>query len=178
MLVEGKPHEAASRDTSRPVLCNVHLQTDPDGSRWLEATDSYCLVRVPVSDADEDEDGMIPAAAVKAATAPRAPGRVAANGHVEAIGKDGAVTRYDRPDGIFPNCRQLIPDAEPVFEFGVNVDLLVKVAKAIGTSQVRLSFVPARDADGPSNLRPISVRALQGGVHEARGLVMPIRLSS
>lgn len=179
MIVEGKPYEAAGKDDTRPVLTGVNLKTDADGRHFLEATDSYALVRIEVTDAEGDTDGLIPAAAVKTARMNKYNHELSANSVVEVTdGKTDAVLRFDRPEGQFPNAGALIPDDEDIgFRIGVNVQYLLKLAKALESDELELQFQNVPNGE-PNPLKPIRVKPIRSKTNvRGVGVVMPIRLS-
>lgn len=178
-----KVEKCASKDQTRPVLTALHVrETDDPAVGMLEATDSYVLVRVPVTLESGDVAGLVPASALVEArkTAGRlADARLSVNGDVAYTTKDGAEVHAPRPEGTFPRANELFPDGEVAFEIGVNPALLVAAAEAMGSPDgIRLTFVRKRgssietDAD---NLRPIKVQPLKG-VNGAEAIVMPIRI--
>lgn len=172
-----QPEACASKDASRPALQHVYLRIEEteDGRRgWLEATDSYCLSRLLVEVSEQDTEGFIPSTALVAARKVKAT-EIEADGSV-SFTADGVRQAYDRPDeGQFPNARQFFPDTESEFRFGVDVSLLVKAAKALGTEKIAVSFTAGADGS-PQMLRPLVVRRAKGCVDDAAVLVMPHRL--
>lgn len=170
-----QPWLACSKDKSRPVLCAVNLTINTiDGERvgFLDASNSYVMVRVPCELHADDTPGLILPAALKHAA------RTAAKGSLPEIAcvarkcetQDGYA--WPRPDGAFPDFDRISAshtDNKSVVEFGVNGDFLAAVSKALG----------ARNGVGMSVgsvLRPLNVRV--SGDDEAKGIVMPIRLHS
>jgi DNA polymerase III sliding clamp (beta) subunit (PCNA family) len=185
--VNGKIEKVASKDKTRPALTHVNLRTDADGSRWLEATDSYKLIRVPARGATaEDTDGPIPAAVFTAARWAAARGleresSIQANGSVSYELKEGGSASMPRPDGFqFPDCARLVPEPSAVvFEVGLNAKLLLELAQGLGSDIVRVSFVGSDDGS-PNALKPMIVRPQGGKVADAKsvGVLMPVRISS
>lgn len=196
---KAKPEKCASRDESRPVLTTVNLRvvkpagdvqpatdTSPEtfepGSGFLEATDSYKLVRVPVELEPGDVDGLISVESLQAARkSDRHNPRLSA-GEASADIPGGA--SYPRPfGGQFPNVDSLVPagawgtKSTTVWEIGFSAKLLYELAQGLGSDGVRISFQPSPDGTEPNPLRPITVRALRDGDPDAVGILMPIRLT-
>lgn len=219
-----KVDRVASKDQTRPVLTLVHLAemsptdmmrgevesapgegspTRKDARRgWLQATNSYTLVRVPVVLSDDDTPGFIPADAVRSAQKVRTRSSevevLSANGTARVV-SDGSAVEYVRPNaGQFPNVEQLIPptitDPSATRCVTFNVKHLVDLAAALGAEDVTFTMLDdgfkaetAAASKGkpsttmtPTYVRPIFVEAGRGGrnveVHDGRhGLLMPIR---
>lgn len=181
--------EAASKDRSRPVLnaVNLRIESAPDGSRvgWLEATDSFQLVRVKVDElARDDAAGLIDPEALKDA----AKNARTTLGYCELDCSEASKTTsadgfrsWPRPEGHFPEADRLIlrdENGQPtgageheggVVAFGIDAALLVKITKATGARRgVALTV--------GSPLRTIAVRPLNAPV-ECEAIVMPVSLS-
>lgn len=190
---KAKVEKVASKDQTRPVICNTYLRvieppTDSgelDGRGYLEATDSYKLIRVPVELESGDVDGFVPPEVLTAARkVNRHDPRIEANGSLDIPNGPS----FPRPElGQFPNVDQLLPDETSLADFsiGVNARFLFELAQGLGTDTVRLRFVgerlagvdnPSVDPARPSNLRPILVDGI-GAAEEGIGLLMPIRLA-
>lgn len=181
IVPKGKIEKAVATEKSgRYVLQHVHLKTDPDGSRWLEATDSYKLVRVPAEQADDDADGLIPAAAFVEARKVRTGGSVSSttDGAVSYTLKAGGTAATRLGEGQFPKSEQLFPVDEPVFTVGLNARYLLDIAEALGANldNVVIAFAPDKgDPSKPSALRPMVVTGQQS---EGKALLMPVRIGS
>jgi hypothetical protein len=190
-----KVEKAASKDKTRPVLTALHLNTNTDTATGkvtatLEATDSYMLVRVPVTLEDGDVPGLVPASALVEArkSADRLSGDVtlSVNGDVSYRTKDGAEVHAPRPEGQFPRADELFPVELSTFEIGVNPHLLAAAAEAMGCETIRLTFGKKRDYNQNMDqhdadpLRPMVVRPLggRGAVHGSDAIVMPVRIAS
>lgn len=193
----------ASERDGRPVLAAVNLRDEGEHGRWLEATDSYKLARVPADDAPDnvivraardgaepgqlaDTPGTIPAAAFaaawKGAAARRAERGIVANGAAIVHGPD-AEQRFERAElGTFPNVPQLMPQNEASFRVVLNPRLLAELAAAIDSPEaVEIRFTAGKDGE-PNELRPLLVIARDGAYGTSRpaherghGLLMPIR---
>lgn len=189
----------ASERDGRPVLAAVNLRDEGEHGRWLEATDSYKLARVPADPpSDEalaacglregvtDDPGILPAAAFRAAYKGAAKARdaraILANGEVQ-VRERGAEQRFERPDlGTFPNVPQLMPQNEASFRVVLNPRLLAELAAAIDSPEaVEIRFTAGKDGE-PNELRPLLVIARDGAYGTSRpaherghGLLMPIR---
>jgi len=174
---KSKPEAVPSKDTSRPVLTCLYLRVEENGEGWLEATDSYKAVRIPVLTEEGDTDGLIPVEALKEA---RKQSRTEKRGAVEMAVNGSVVTpnggQYERPEGTWPKLPELWPDETAKFEIGFSARFLWELAQAFGEDTVRLSFTAGPNGD-PQNLRPIHVTPLRGDVPGAKGLLMPIRLA-
>lgn len=192
-----KLEKAVSKDASRPVLTRLYLRITGEGADrkgFLEGTDSYKLVRVPVELDEADTEGFVPVDAITTARKVKSD-RVSCNGTCRVVGADGVVIEYDRPDvGQFPNTDSLL-DLPPAqydgrrWTIGLNPLYLLDLAMAMGAETVTLEFTAvnpdgrdsqAPTAFGPSNLRPIQVRPqnmLRGAepAADAIGLLMPVR---
>jgi len=179
------------------VLTRLYLRIveDDAGRRgFLEGTDSYKLLRIPVELDDDDTEGFVPIDAITTARKLKAD-RITCNGSVRVVGADNVTAEYDRPDvGQFPSTDSLL-DVEPAlyegerWTIGLNPLFLLELAMGMGAETITLEFARAstngRDSQaptvyGPSNLRPITVRPqnmLRGAEpnSDAIGLLMPVR---
>ena len=140
---------------------------DAEG-KHLTITDGHALIEIPCSVDDGDVSAILP---VEAFNAKGIVGRgeqatIAVNGKVEVKGSGGIKT-LDQIDGRFPRTDSVWPAEEPVFEIGIDLSLLTRVAKAIPgrNKHVKLVF---RRVDGP-----IVFEATQSDV---KGVVMPISI--
>src|SRR4030065_908115 len=59
-----KIEAVASKDLSRPVLTHVHYN---HAAHRLEAADGFMLLLLPVTNDEQDEDALVPVAAIAAA---------------------------------------------------------------------------------------------------------------
>jgi hypothetical protein len=185
---KAQPELVASRDTSRPMLTKVHLDTEA-GEVWV--TDSYKAARFPVEVEEGDTSGPIPVEALKASRKPPlrhiSETSISLNSHAEvkmgrgeeASGPYLTVPR-DKEDGYkFPSLPELFPDNLAPFEIGLDAKHLHDLAKAMGSDTIRLRFTMGGDRE-PSPLKPMLVEPLRcdatGGA-KPRGLLMPIRLA-
>lgn len=192
-----KLEKVVSKDQSRPVLTRLYLRITGEGDErqgWLEGTDSYKLLRLPVDIDEDDTEGFIPIDAITTARKLKAD-TMACNGSVRVVGADGVTAEYDRPaDGQWVNADSLL-DVEPAqidgyrWKIGLSPLLLLDLAMGMGAETVTLEFTATRPAPGPdggnvsfapSNLRPIQVRPqnmLRGADRndDTIGLLMPVR---
>lgn len=190
--IEAKIEKVVSREKTRPVLARLHLRiveritgrgrskrVHRDG--YLEATDSYKLVSIPVELDSDDVEGFIPIEAITRARKEKLE-QIAAGTGVRV----GDVV-FDRPiEGTYPDVPRLLPaDDAFVFAVGVNASFLNEIADAFASSTVRLEFpgtvirTPAGTFKGVqlSPNKPIRVRPLAGPVPEAKGILMPTKLA-
>lgn len=171
-----QPWLVASKDASRPVLTHVNLTINTiDGERvgFLDATNSYVMVRVPCELHADDTAGPILVASLKHA---------AKTGQTKYESAELACVskRCETPDGYawprpevgaFPDFDKIISGpmaAKPAAgEFGISGVFLALVQRAMGsTSGVGLKVSGGRKA--------IVVASRHT---EALGLIMPIVLS-
>jgi hypothetical protein len=188
-----RPDKVASKDQTRPILTTLNLRLKRSGAKgtgkvtggFVEATDSYKLVRLPVEfeEGDEPKAGLLPA-------------EMFAGKRVDDIRLDdgqvvvsqGTETRtIPRPDNVgreFPDVDKLL---EPVlaelgeFKVGLNAKYLYDLAQSMGTETVVLCFCAGKKGHEPNGLRPILVLpdASSAGTFTKDGplgLLMPIRI--
>lgn len=191
-----QPELVASRDLSRPVLTTVHLNAEAS-EVWV--TDSYMAARFPVELDESDTSGPIPIEALKAMRKPPLGKYVSAgiklngNAEVQQYDSDGKPTGdpyltmpRESSEYTFPSLNQHFPDNLSDFEIGFSAEKLARLAKAMGTDDVRLRFSvappvvgvdnPSVDEKKPSNLRQILVRPMgKTGADDPVGLLMPAR---
>lgn len=160
-----------SSDITRLHLASAHLDVE---KKRLVATDGHCMAIVPIETDDHDVTGPVSADALKAA-------RKAAktnNGDAVIVANGAQVVpngpTYARPDLMgckFPPYEQVIPEyrtgADGTYTITFNVDLLAKVADAIGTAKNGIITITCKGA-----LDPIVV---QTSATEAIGVLMPAR---
>jgi hypothetical protein len=179
---KAKPSKVASKDATRPALQQASLVCD-DGNWTLLVTDSYKLVRLPVSVSNEApgevEAGIIPLDALKAV---EKTGAFTANDAItpmDDIGRVAGPTYARTEQGPFPNCDNLIPVHGPnVLTLRFNPEHLWAMAQALGqapnakgsqaTIELDVDLDLAKDGE---YLKPFVVRRPVGG----DGLLMPIR---
>lgn len=190
-----KPTKGASSDETRPILCRGEL-VDLGADSWvLVVTDSYKLVRIPLTLQKWDGTPELIAGPVSADA-------------LKAIEKSGAFTasvdtvepwqrqRQGFPpmpadgapafaraggdcDGQFPNVEQLMPDGEVIYRFGFNAALLLELVQSVGTlgksgkGAVVVFEYRARNFNDQVNLRGTTVSV---GEHRDVGLIMPVRV--
>lgn len=157
----GRIWEAASNESSRPVLCGVYFDAK---AGTLTATDSYVMARVPCEVEEGDESGLIPAEAVKTANGKSL--RVS-DGKATLTLPDGERT-WNLIEGTAPDFDKILSDALTIEEpFGLNAELLKNLASAL-----------SRDKFSPVVLHPVHPRkAIRVDAKEAggvEGLIMPV----
>lgn len=156
----------------RESNCYAHLSVDKGKPTVLVATNQVIAAVVPVDLEKGDKAGLIPRTALVAAqlAAPK-------NGEAHLICKDKielpeADQVHGRPDVTtpFPNWRPIVPSARrrEQRELCLDVTQLAQLARALGTTWVKLLFV-----EDPK--KPIRVEALGGcPIPSAHGAIMPI----
>lgn len=191
-----KPSRSVSKDDARPMLTSAELvcidegeKKDPASAKWeLQTTDSYQLVRLPVTvhmdEGPELTPGPISSDALKAIEKPGA-GAFYANGSIEVLsadfgGKLGQTFAREPRAGSFPNVDQLMPDA-PANELTLCFDprKLEQVVKALGAGGTSKNGRPITitidlaNVQAGRHLRPLVIRAAHEP--EAVALLMPVR---
>lgn len=163
-----KPSKVVSKDGVRPILTYAYVEK---GNLW--ATDSYCLVRLPV----KLKDGLIPRTVLEAAEKQHARFTDQGPEAVRVTLKDGTVVEgVAKSPGEPPEFKKLLSDAKPkgeVVSFAINAKLLANVAAGLGTDNVRITL-PKDELDGNRYAKPIHVEPMQGS-KGGEGLLMPIR---
>jgi hypothetical protein len=178
------PEACVAKDKSRRHLANVHF--DRQNSRVV-STDGHCLVVLPVTEIeDEDASGPVPPEAFKHArqNTPKAfPGaRLRANGNVQCgVAFEVTLPRPDLDGLTFPAYEQVIPaPKEDDRVLGINVALLARVAKALGTDHVVLRIPAHPKTNGRTAdcvLDPIRVTtSREPDASDPLGVVMPRRV--
>jgi hypothetical protein len=159
----GRIWEAASSDSSRPVL--THVRFDAEKATLL-ATNSYIAARVPCEVEPGDESGLIPAVAIKEAA-----GRSLriADGKATLFLPDGERAWNLLTDGEFPDVEGVL-DAAPVAptRFGINAGLLASLSAALGASPKHHQ---------PVALHPVHpLKGMRIEATDATGVLMPVRI--
>jgi len=185
-----KIEKIASRDESRPVLTSLYLRiVEKKSGRgrnrkverqgFLEATDSYKAIRVPVDLSDDDVEGFVPVEAITRARQ-RKLEEIKANTGVRV----GDVV-FDRPTpGTWPVLAEIFDTEELVFSVGLNAAFLKDLAEGLGADHVRIEFqgvvvtTPGGKRRGiePNALKPYRVTPLGGGSPDAEAILMPVLL--
>jgi DNA polymerase III sliding clamp (beta) subunit (PCNA family) len=123
-----KVEVGASKDQGRPVLTHVHYN---HAAHRLEACDGFIGILLPVTDDEQDEDMLVPVAAITTAR------KAAKNGDCEIfcqnkkIGCKGVF--WEAGEGVYPDIQQIMPKVEgkPPF-FSIDLALLRRLADALG----------------------------------------------
>jgi DNA polymerase III sliding clamp (beta) subunit (PCNA family) len=175
-LPKGKIELAASLDESHYTLKAVKL--DVENKRML-ATDGHILAIVPTEVADTDHSGLIAVDSFKQIRAMQkraksVPVTIAVNGKAVATGR-GETAEYELVSGTFPNADAVIPKGEK-YEgaptIGLNVDLLMRLAKALGADEAHQgAVVKLWIKDGNS---VVLVKTDENP--DAIGAIMPVRV--
>lgn len=174
-----KLEKCAATSPTRYAMDVVYLDLQDKKHPVAVATDGKVLAVVPVELEDGDEAGMIPIEALKEARRGAGRGdtaRIEVNGTLRAWGKKGPVT-YERPDDVpFPDWRAVTKHeaqtTDKSLRVCLNAKLLLNLAQALGSDSVELRFQPFDTDNG--QVCPMDVRPVQGGVHDAHGVIMPI----
>lgn len=157
---------------------------------FLEATNTYALVRYPVEVEEGDRTGYVPAEALKGAA--KIQRKQFRNELYISVGEQVHVRMgptYPQPlapDTKFPDFEQLIPENLSEFSIGVNAKLLYDLSRALGANHdtVELRFTTDKEGN-PSSLRPILVTCTESILashkgeekREAVGLLMPVKMA-
>jgi DNA polymerase-3 subunit beta len=172
----GKVARAASRDETRPILTGVLVALGA-GSVKMVATDSYRLSvkQSALEGGPEDEvQAIVPVKALaevsRLATSSDRPSIDVAITENQALFGFGEVIVATRLiDGVFPNYRQLLPEAYE-HELTLDRDEFLGVARRVGllaqkNAPLRLKFLPA-DESNPSRLLVRAITQDVGDAHE------------
>lgn len=165
-----KIHLVAEKSLSRYTINSVFL--DKEGARpCLVATNGKALARVDVDDADDDIQGFIALAAIKAATTGKGLcAEISRNGETTAKGRNGETTTFRNPEGDqFPQHRQIVPKTTPEYRIALDPHMLANLAKAIGAEWVELRCHPGG--------RPIEVIPTDCVDSSRVGLLMPVSIN-
>lgn len=165
--------KVASQDSTRPAICLPYLDIDADRlTAHIISTNGAAMVKLPVEITPEDVTGYVPTVALKE-------GRKLArkfdsvdlvcNGSAKLL--NGAT--YPRGEGQFPNWRQVWPKEEGKITLALDAALLYELAQAMGTEGVVLTFNPGE----PIIVRATATKGVQPASFEARGVIMPIRIT-
>lgn len=183
------------RGDGRIVLETAWLRPmEEKGRWWLQATNSYTFVGVAML-VENDDALRERAAACDAIPIPPKALQALERGASFPAGMfeaDGSVTVDDvtyhpprewpdgkREDGFpelpgkFPSMENLEPQQakEKVYEIGIDAELLLKLARAMGSKKVRLKFDTQRQL-GAFYVEPLGLES-----ENTKGFQMPIRLS-
>lgn len=176
------PVHCASKDDTRYVLNSVSIQGD-----LAIATDGRSLFAVKGSREDEDDarDAIVPKRVALAAW-PQGKGKrgtlfptLNINPAEESklktctvINRDMDKTSVQDIDGTFPNIEKVIPDASKYTQrVGLNVKLLLNIAKCFGDDEIAIHFNAEGYAYG-ANSEPMIITAKDAS---AFGILMPLR---
>jgi len=164
--------QAASTDDLREALYNVHLDVE---NKLLVATDGRILVVVP-AEIDKDEiGGPITPEAFKSARKGITPKQkengqeiniVCQDTELKTYTKNGLVTLQRPQNIIYPKYKQIIPTNEASIKITFNPELLMRIAKAIGSK--KLVTLEIKD-----ELSPIKICSEKETT--AFGILMPMR---
>lgn len=168
---------AASQDETRFALNAPYLDIT-EGHGTLVATDGRMLARMPVELEDGDTAGYVPVAALAAARKVAKKGEqlaVRLNGQaiVSSAGQEATFAR-NAAEAQFPNWRQVIPKDEPKARIALNPELLLRLAKAIGSEERIVLEIMGETS--PIRIRALSLSGVgAAGDRAPLGVLMPIR---
>lgn len=132
----------ASKSDAREKLRHAYLDTD---KARMVATDGHILAIVPVEVDPGDASGYVPTEALTTAKKllPRSTETLTLACNSSIAIPNGP--SYPRPDeSAFPNVDAVLPNPETrLFSVALDPELLVNLAKALGSAGVVLSFDPA-----------------------------------
>ena len=191
--------KACSTDLERPVLLHPYLDTTHSQGPVMVACNGAILAVVPVTEAEIEESGPVPAEALKVAR--RAKGAKQSGAymstnegtvytkttvHGKEDGDTSGVQRFDRPTypagAKFPNWEAVVPpkDRHVTVKVGLNIEQLWKLCQALGCEAATLEISGSLD---PVVVRPLkmdncvteSLKAAPPACPEAYGVISTIR---
>jgi len=175
-----KLSKVVAKEATRYAIRGAKLDKADDGKPVLVATDGRRLAVVPVEDAEDDHEAVLPLDALKAAEkgSKRFPATVSVNGtvRVQADRVNPAVAEFqpEDPESRFPDWRQVVPEkGKGTVRLTVNAKMLHELASALGSDSVTLELVPGDDGEvsDPIRAEPAGEREGQPG---SFGVIMPI----
>lgn len=171
--------KAASSEEGRYAMHHVQFV---DGK--LIATNGRILAMLPVTDFEDDTEGLIPRQAIELASKGGTPSKgcrliSSENGSVRAQNKDMTLVDIARPEGEFPKYLQVIPDISDASHHVVafNISLLHDLCLAIGAKgAVKLHIKKTKKGctSSPILVEPIGGEDGCNASKDARGVIMPI----
>ena len=184
-----QPELAASADTTRPNLQNLHLDVE---KKKLIATNGHVMAVVPITDLDKspgpcakDTTGFVAPAVLKQArkVTPKEFGYMIVSAGKEHVFVDkSTMPRTDAGGAQFPPWEQVVPSYkegdEGTITIGISAKYLLDMAKAIGADvrknyQVAVTIaLPSAKAKDKTILEPYVVTASGS---EAFAIIMPCR---
>lgn len=167
----------AEQGEPRYYLQSPYLDLREEGKAFIVSTNGHVLIAAPVDrkQAEKIGDGLLPIRAIE--TARKNGGVLQADGKRIGAG-DGAW--YDRPDGKFPEWRNVVPKGTTrryAFDFAVNAELLVLVQRALvpkGSKWPSLELWFPVDKEGYVSTSGAILCRAGGDDSGAFGLVMPM----
>lgn len=198
-------HEAAAQEETRYAIAGVRVRGFGDGY-VAEATDGRIYARVPVEDGVNLEDKIMPHEAWQVAqTIARRPGKTegadtctaAIESCVPPVGtqpppffdvwdhKKGVHLQFPALDVRFPDVDAVVPKGTEVLRIGLNPQLLLQLAKAIGAAgplaeMTAVNLVVYADSVEKTKngqkwvTGPIEVRPVDTHDPKTMGVIMPI----
>lgn len=176
--------DIASENCTRPMLSYIKIE---DG--FGVATDGRMLVRAKV-EAPVEVKAMVPAKAIHLSQkqSKHARGNVWLNedGSCMILGSD-CVMNFPKPpaDMVYPNWENVVPKDKPDFVIALNVDLLLKIAKALGNEVVSIGIYkdkenPATTDGVETTMKPFKIQnsdEWDSKKQENFGVLMPVQLA-
>lgn len=175
-------HAAASTDSTHERLMVVQA-FDLDGVAHYGSTDSYILAAIPIPGADPiGRPVMIPADMVEGACKADAKGTASIvidgrtiSANLEPTGKRASTLHGRAIEGDPVNLSQLLKrDDEVAVTYGVSVDNLLRLAKALGAGKGKGHVLALQVPANP--LKPMIVSAVDGPDGNV-GICMPFDLA-
>jgi hypothetical protein len=175
-----KIEACCSTDKSRLVLSAAWLNVE---KKELVSVNGMCMAVLPVETGEHDVTGFVTPESIamsRKISGKKGTVEIACNGSLAVT--DGPT--YQRPDvddlGTFPRYEQVIPKEDEYksgFKVAFNVDLLKKIADALGTSGVVLEFSEKDGQLHAIRVRPSALKEDKAPSPMAFGVLMPIRLT-
>tara|TARA_R100000149_G_C5846605_1_gene116725 strand:- start:17 stop:571 length:555 start_codon:yes stop_codon:yes gene_type:complete len=177
-----KIEKVVSKDPNRHILQKAWLETDREkfikatrehGKGELVATDGRKLVCIEVDIDKNDTSGQIDCAAISASRKRPAIESLACD--VEKVTVLGSNMTFERNNDMkFPNVKVVANQnetacRETVLTVGLNAKFLYECSQAMGTDELKLSFV--------DNENPIAIEPIRTKGNPSTAILMPIRCS-
>lgn len=175
-----KIEKVVSKDPNRHILQKAWLETDRDkfikanrehGKGELVATDGRKLVCIEVDIEKDDSSGQIDCAALVASRKRPAIESLACD--VDKVTVLGSNMTFSRDNDMkFPDVKRVANQndgKETVLTVGLNAKFLYECSQAMGSDELKLSFV--------DNENPIAIEPIRTKGNPSKAILMPIRCS-